>query len=203
MCCPRHAHALRPFTLRDWLRPIEFDALVSASPLHIAFQLHLLVGTGMKPTELFALRWDAIDFEHNLIGTSHEVIVVMRPHVRSIVKLMPRGASDHVVLTPCGKPYASKTRSGGQNKSGLYRVRARAGLPDFTLGYLESTFAVWHLALHSDRARLKIESGWSTYRLRRHDNVRAEELDIVREQLLRLRDKKSGILSAGLFALEE
>lgn len=187
-----------------WVRPKAFDELVRCAPPHLVLQMHLLVGTGMRPAEMFALRWKDIDFEQSVIGLRKpDQVILMRPHIQNILEGSAR-RTGLVIRTEHGKPYASKRGAGGQSKTAVRKMRELAGHPEFGLSDLERSFAIWHLALYRDWQRLKEESGWSDHRLRWTRRLKDEVFDSVRDELLQLQaNPPAGILSAGLFATFE
>lgn len=183
-----------------WIRPLVFDRLVQFAPKHLVRQMHLLVGTGMRPREMFCLRWEHIHLDENVIELPNSIVLI-RPHVRAVVEQVPRTRHKEVILTEDHEPYAPKSNGGGQSKSAVYRLRERSGYSEFGLAHLQHSFAVWHLALHRDWKLLKSDSGWSDYRLRWTRALKDAVLDSVRDELLHLHeDPPPGILSAGLFA---
>jgi integrase len=194
---PKFSHVIQP----KWVSPLVFDRLVRHAAPHLVLQLHMLVGTGMRPSEMFNLEWAAVDFENGLIQLSREDRQAkIRPHIRAILERLPC-RSAYVILTEDGEPYAQKCGAGGQSKSAVHKMRKLAGYPKFTLTDLEHSFALWHLALHRDWECLKEESGWSNHRLRWCRKISPTVLNSVRSELLLLREKApKEILSAGLFA---
>ena len=188
----------------EWLTPSTFDDLVACAPTHLVLQLHMLVGTGMRPSEMFELKWNELDFETDLIQIGDNKLIAMRPHIRIVLERITRSANEHVILTGDGKPYALRGNAGGQSKSAVRRMRDLAGYPQFQLSHAEHTYAVWHWALYRDWVRLKEESGWTNQKLRWCRKIPHPALDDIRDQLLALyADPPAGIWSAGLFASPE
>jgi integrase len=65
-CCCAAPSIKAPRTRRTsapkWISPLAFDELVRCAVPHLITQMHVLVGTGMRPCDMFKLQWKDIDF---------------------------------------------------------------------------------------------------------------------------------------------
>jgi integrase len=181
-------------TRMRWLDPNDFDAFINAKEDHLSLLFHLAVGTGAAPGELFELDWDAVDLARREIyfGTEDRGrAVAITADLAAFLEVIPdkEGA---VIKRPDGNKYASKKvqGSGGQSKTALNTRCRHAGISDFHLTDLQSTYAVWHLAENNrDFKKLKRDSRWRYEKINRFKSLSTADLDRVRQQLLERRTR--------------
>jgi integrase len=106
----------------------ELQALVNAASPHLRQILAVAIGTGLRKGDILALRWNDIDFEHNVITlfmqkTEEGIEIPMLPMVREVLWRLhaTAGQSPFVFTSAAGERFGNiKTAfNGALRRSGL------------------------------------------------------------------------------------
>jgi integrase len=177
-----------------FLYPDQFDTFVNAHNDHLIAPFRFAVGTGASNSEIWRVKWGDVDLENGEVSLANRVVamppdvVVMLASLIAMERGVPGDENLNVFCRPDGRKYVDRFGSGGQCKSAL-GTRCRDTGIFVRLRDLQDTYAVWHLAEHRDFAKLKKDSGWRSAKVNRYRTVSQEELDQVRDQLLRQASK--------------
>lgn len=170
-----------------WLTPEEAERLVDACDARTRRAVLVLLGTGMRTGELFALQaaeislgsrqvWIAAEREGaSKTGWPRWVEPPERAWSALLDGLPETGAA---FLTPKGKPYKLRDHGGGQIAAAFNKARDKAGLgPDVTPHVLRHTWATWFYAATGDLIRLEHLGGWrSASMVRRYTRLAPADL---------------------------
>lgn len=155
-----------------WLTVAEYDTLIGScwGEMHKAI-IHLAAHTGMRTSELMALRKPMIDFPARQVVLPGKYTKNKKPRVvplsefafRTLKQVCETAPDDLVLWHPSqdnskAEAYTSFTR--------FFRTaRRRAGLEDFRFHDLRHTFASWWVQKGGDVSALKTILGHSSYQM--------------------------------------
>jgi len=109
-------------------REDELQALVNAAAPHLKRILAIAIGTGLRKGDILALRWNDIDFEHNVITlfmqkTEEGIEIPMLPMVREILWRLhgTAGESPFIFTSTAGEKFGNirTAFNGALRRSGL------------------------------------------------------------------------------------
>ncbi|MGQ7794664.1 tyrosine-type recombinase/integrase [Faunimonas sp. B44] len=131
---------------QTWLRPAEFDRLLSAcrTELHRRFVI-LAVQTGMRYRELLNLRWEEVDLQEGVIELKGERTKNRTGRIIPLSQL----ARDTFFDTPEAQRVGCvfPNQKGDEPLTNIHKawigIRTRAGLPKLRIHDLRHTFASW------------------------------------------------------------
>ncbi len=121
-----------------FLNPEEIQKLIDSSPEHLRPIIIVALNTGLRKSEILSLRWDQIDFVHNVITvigkkTGERRIIPMNKTVKTTLMKLPR-TSEYIFPGPKGKPIQSIKKS-------FKTACKKAGIENFRFHDLRHTFA--------------------------------------------------------------
>jgi integrase len=153
-----------------FLLPDQVEALIRAAR-HNAPLLRFLLCTGCRLGETLALDWSQVDLRAGRVrlwadqtkAARARSVVLPPAAVIALAGLAHRTCA--VFRTHRGEPYRTSEDGGGQIKTALRLMCARAGLPVISTHVMRHTWASWHYAIYRDPLRLKHDGGWSSLSL--------------------------------------
>jgi len=122
---------------------LELQALVNAAAPHLRAILAVAIGTGLRKGDILGLRWNQVDFGHNVITlfmqkTEEAIEIPMLPMVREVLMRLKgsAGQAPFVFINAAGNKIIDirTAFSGAKNRAGL-------GAKGYTFHDLRRTFA--------------------------------------------------------------
>ena len=173
-CAPPVFEVIRqPKGRKEWLTPPEAEAIIAASPPHLAPLFEFMFCAGPRRAEVLRLNWDHVQLRYGRAtlrdikartGEVKDRILDLEPRaVEALAGLLGPGTEGPVFNRADGKPWHPDTRVSGAQLNRAFQAVADGAIGRRVhLHMIRHSWASWHHAVHKSLKKLMVDGAWDS-----------------------------------------
>ncbi len=173
-CTPPVFEVIRqPKGRKEWLTPPEAEAIVAASPPHLAPLFEFMFSAGPRRGEVLGLDWQHVQLRYGRAtlrdikartGEVKDRILDLEPRaVEALAGLPQQGLEGPVFRRADGTPWHSDPRVSGAQLNRAFQAIADGAIGRRVhLHMMRHSWASWHYAVHKSLKKLMVDGAWDS-----------------------------------------